>query len=39
LTCSLRGHYPTGSKGQRREDRHEEGDSRRYLSPLAREPP
>ena len=32
--CSLRGHYPTGSKGQRRE-RH----LRRDLSPLAREPP
>ena len=36
LSCSLRGHYPTGSKGQRR------GGAwclRRYLSPLSREPP
>ena len=33
--CSLRGHYPTGSKGQRREAR----ALWRYLSPLAREPP
>src|ERR1700704_4907126 len=32
-SCSLRGHYPTGSKGQRR------GLRRRYLSPLSREPP
>src|SRR6185295_16463382 len=30
--CSLRGHYPTGSKGQRR-------DRWRYLSRLARQPP
>ena len=33
LSCSLRAHYRTGSKGQRR------GRSERYLSPLAREPP
>ena len=40
-SCSLRGHYPTGSKGQRRGGLLDLVGAAfgRYLSPLSREPP